>query len=500
MSNANYLSKRGYVLIKKNFSKTEIESLKQQLTAKPLTDDKFNNNHIVNYPVYIETKTKLYIPKMFGIKKFGLPVLFLDNYIGKSWVQSIPFHGEIYPHQVEPVDVLIKSCYENGGGILQAETGIGKSVIALKVLSQLQSKTIIMVNKIALLHQWKNEINTFLPLARVGIIQGKKIADVENCDIVVIMLQSLSLINYPETLFKDFQCVVVDEIHRSSSKEYSKTLFKLACKYTIGLSATPKKADGTEYVFKWHIGEICYKSFKKREGLPPIIRFLKIDTNEYKEICSTNFTGQKQIQFTSMLSDLIQMSKRNSLVVEILKQLINCENRKQILVISERREHLQNIKTLLDADLSIKFTYGLYLGGATTKKAQERNEISRKSQVILATASAFGEGVSEKNLDTLLLITPKKYVDEKRFNTINNKKDGGGLKQLVGRIFRKDHILLHPLIIDFYDNFSVYKSQFNSRKIFYKEHFTNAIFEEQSIKLDEHQDVKYQYIQIKPKK
>lgn len=945
----NYLSKRGYVLRKENYKQEELSLIKKELTAKPLTDSKFNTNNAVpvNFPVYIETKTKLYIPKMYGINKFGFPPDVLENYEGKDWEHEIEFKGDLYLNQIEPVDILIKACKEKGGGILQAGTGTGKTFMALNVLSHLKCKTIVIVNKIALLNQWKEEANTFLPLARIGIIQGsKKIADVDECDIVIIMLQSLSRVDYPETLFKDFKCLIVDECfpydthiitsnstitigtlykmkqqnkqlptvktyneitkkfeykeiinvfrkinnrlieiscskmkmkstenhkylilnnnehiwveanklkindfivsnydidtlnticpalnndqyqiligsflgdghiqtlkngrfrlamthgkdqhdyckwkasmfginsiryikengyskkeayqfatktfylfnelpktktsvpqwmlddldekglaiwfmddgsinkkafninistdsfdedsqkriiiklnsigieckyinykktyykisinekgsknlirlihryihknilykllpqqylsylqdmsiititndtvfckkenikhefliqnkiykiynnykkddnhihfvkylfckkckknrfhtfsktywncnhnkkpieilnmpiifsnyiwnntfldygyskitkitkdiknksnnnyvfdmeikdnhnyivcnknlngfivhncHNLTSKVFSQTLFKLSSKYTIGLSATPKKSDGTEYVFKWHIGDIVFQSDEKRKGLPPIIRYLKIDTKDYKEISTTNnYTGLKQIQFTSMLSDLIQMPKRNLLVVELLKDLIK-HNQQQILVIGDRREHLENIKTLLDNDLSVTFTNGLFLGGATTKKAEKRNEISRKCQVILATFKAFSEGVSEKNLDTLILITPKKFIDETKLkDKINDKKDGGGLTQLVGRIFRRDHIERNPIIIDFCDNFSVYKSQFNSRKIFYKQHFTNGIFENSSINLDDHDDVKIDYIKTK---
>ena len=489
----SYLSKRGYVVKKESLSKEELAKLKLELKARPLTDDKFNFNKGDNsYPVYIETKTKMYIPKMFGIEKYGIPPTILDNYNGKDWENPIEFKGSLLERQIEPVEELLKACNEKGGGILTLSTGFGKTFCGLYALSKLKSKAIIIVNKIPLMNQWKSEIETFLPNAKIGTIQGKKNVDIVDCDIVIAMLQSLARIDYPDELFNDFKVVIVDEVHNTPSEHFSKVLFKVCCKYTIGLSATPKRADGCEYVFKWHLGEIVFKDNVQRVGLAPIIKLLKIDTTEYKEISTENrFTGAKTIQFTSMLSELVEMPKRNLLIVELIKNVMKDPSRK-ILVLSDRRTHLQNLKGILDADLSVTFTYGLFLGSMK----QADLEVSRASNVILATFAAFSEGVSEKNLNCLITISPKKYIHLKT----SVKQDSGKLKQVVGRIFRKNHTEQNPIIIDLSDNFSVYKSQGNSRKIFYKEEFKNGIFEDLSINLDDHEDVKIEYIKTKTKK
>lgn len=494
-----YLSKRGYVLRKSTFTDEELLKIKLELRGRPLVDNKFafpgSKNNDTTYPVYLDTKTKLYIPKMYGIHKFGFPEIVTEYFEGKEWDHPIEFNGNLLDRQTEPVNSLINSCYEKGGGILSAGTGTGKSVMALYVLSKLKGKTIIIVNKIPLMNQWISEINKFLPEAKIGTIQGQKNVNIHDCDIVVAMLQSMARIDYPDELFRDFRITVCDEVHNTASRVFSQILFKLCSKYTIGLSATPKRSDGCEYVFKWHLGDIVCETFEKRKGKPPIIRYLKIDTKDYKEISTENkFTGQKQIQFTSMLSELVEMTKRNEMIVNIVKDLINKESGRKILILSDRRNHLLTIQSLLDEDLSITFTYGLFLGGMKQKDLEK----GRKCQVILATYQAFGEGVSEKELDTLLLITPKKFIGHLKNTT---KNESGKLEQIVGRIFRKDHTERNPLIIDFQDNFSVYKSQALQRKNFYKQHFQNASFEDHSINLDDVSKRNYiSFIKIKKKK
>ena len=354
------------------------------------------------------------------------------------------------------------------------------TLMSVHIISKLRVKTIVVVNKIPLMRQWESELKRFIPGITVGFIQGQKNVSVEGADVVIAMLQSLARVEYPDSLFEDFSLAIIDEIHNTSSRVFSQVLGKLCCRYTIGLSATPKRSDGCEYVFKYHIGDIVHESDVKRSGLPPVLKYIKIDSSEYNEISVVNrFTGQKQIQFTSMLSELITMPKRNRLILELIKDLVTTDNRK-VLVLSDRREHLKNLKTDLDKDLSVDFTYGLFLGQMKQKDLQ----LSRASQVIFATFSAFGEGVSEKDLDTLILITPKKFVGHLK-NSVKN--ESGKLEQIVGRIFRKDHTDKNPLIVDLHDNFSVYKNQSAQRRTFYKQHFTNAKTIYNQINLDEYE-------------
>lgn len=474
----SYLSKFGYVVRKDVLQQTDLYQLTSELRARPLRDDKytFGCPKDDSFPVYLETKNKLYIPKMFGIERFGLPSKWLPSYDGKRWASPLSFVGTLFDHQRVPVTTLHDALISRGGGVLQLGTGMGKSIIAIKVMTMLQTKAIVVVNKIPLLNQWKAEIEMFLPGARVGVIQGQKKVDVEGKHIVLAMLQSLARIDYPAELFEDFGCVVIDEIHNTSSRVFSKVLSKLCCQYTVGLSATPKRSDGCEYVFKWHIGDIVYQSTGERRGRVPHVHTVRLASKQYREVATTHrFTGQKQIQFTTMLTELTQMNARNRLLVQLIKSY-QAEGR-TVLVLSDRRSHLQTIKMALDADTGIAFTYGLFLG----QMKQRDLEVSKACDVILATYQAFGEGVSKRELDTLILTTPKKYIGHLNGAKLN---ESGRLEQIVGRIFRKEHVERHPVIVDLFDNFSVYKAQYAQRKAFYSSHFANLQMMTYDVDLD----------------
>ncbi len=464
------LTKKGYLLQKEKLNSQQLDSIKKELTIIPLTDPNYKSL-ITSYPAYIENEKAIWIPKMFGIEKFGIPEI-TESFKGKKWNKEINFNGNLFDNQIKPVDLLLKSCENKLGGILTLGTGQGKTVSLLYILSKLKGKTIIVVNKVPLMNQWIDEINKFLPNATVGIIKGK-VANVD-CDIVVGMLQSLSMIDYSESIFKDFMITVFDECHSTSSQVFSKSLFKLCSYYTIGLSATPERSDGCEKVFKWHLGEIVYQSKNQINGKPPVVSYINLHSNDYKEICiEQKYTGLKKIQFTSMLTDLVNMETRNVVICKCIKKLIKESNEKRkILVLSDRRNHLEIFYKLLKNDPQVTFTFGLFLGGM---KLEDLNH-TRTCSVILATYKAFGEGISEKDLDTILLTTPKKFIGHLE-NDGTSKKESGKLEQIIGRIFRKEHIERHPMIVDFRDNFSIYRNQSKQRSIFYKKHFSNNLIE-----------------------
>lgn len=479
----SYLSKYGYVLDKSELGEEEISKLLTDLRGRPLVDDKYAVRE-TSFPLYINGQTKLYIPKIYGIQHYGKDnVRYNSNYIGKAWTEGIEFVGTLRDNQKEPVDVLYNELVNgSGGGILSLATGFGKTFCTLAVLAKLGRKAIIIVNKIALLKQWESEIKAFLPDAKIGIIQGqKKVESSSNVDIIIAMLQSMAKIDYPMELFNDVSVTVVDECHNTSSRVFSKVLMKMSSQYTIGLSATPVRSDGCEYVFKWFLGDVVYTSKMELDGLPPIISTIRLDSKDYTEVKIMNkATGEFRISFTSMLSELIKMNERNELIIKLIKEY--SEQGRKILVLSDRREHLKDLKSRLDKDEGITFTYGLFIGQMKIADLEQ----SKRCGVILATYNAFGEGVSERDLDTLILTTPKKFIGHLE-NTAKN--ESGKLEQIVGRIFRKTHTERSPLIVDLQDNFSIYRAQSKQRQQFYKSHFSFAIVKAFKVNLKDVNDL-----------
>ena len=327
--------------------------------------------------------------------------------------------------------------------LLANQIVVHNTVLALNLITQLKKKTLIVVHKEFLIEQWKERINQFIPFARIGMIRQKK-ADVENKDIVIAMLQSLSMKDYPVSIFDQFGFCICDECHHLGAQVFSRALPKIGCKYMLGLSATPKRSDGLTKVFTWYLGPIVYSINKPSNQQTVKVRLIEYNsdnTTYSKEELS--FRGQ--LCTPRMINNICGYEKRTKFIINILQFLLS-ENRK-ILVLSDRRQHLQDLFNFL-VEKQID-SVGFYVGGM---KSLDRKK-SESKDIILGTFNMASEGMDIPDLDTVILASPKSDI-----------------RQSIGRILRKQHTIITPLIIDLIDNFSCFSRQSEKRQRIYRKH------------------------------
>ena len=139
--------------------------------------------------------------------------------------------------------------------------------------------------------QWFDRIQEFLPTARIGKIQQNTI-DIDNKDIVLAMVQSLSMKEYKSDVFSSFGLAVFDECHHLGAEVFCRALPKVATYYMLGLSATPNRKDGLRKVFEWYLGDMVY-CIKQREPdmvLVDLIEYYNDDLRYCKEELMYNGT------------------------------------------------------------------------------------------------------------------------------------------------------------------------------------------------------------------
>ena len=122
---------------------------------------------------------------------------------------NLDFIGTLRPNQIEPYNTTMKALSLIMGGILSLPCGYGKTALSLYIASQFKLKTLVIVHKTFLLNQWKDRIKEFMPNAKIGIIQQKTV-DTEDKDIVIGMLQSISMKEYAMTTFDCFGMLIID--------------------------------------------------------------------------------------------------------------------------------------------------------------------------------------------------------------------------------------------------------------------------------------------------
>jgi superfamily II DNA or RNA helicase len=329
---ATYMGQKGYTIYKENLDIDEQIFLRNDLEAKPYVP-KSSLSKPKSFAIYRESHKKFYIPRFYGYENYGEPDEFR---LTKCKKINIKFKGELRDFQKPIVDTYLKSAKTKGGGLLEIHTGAGKTVMGLKIIAELGVKAIIIVHKEFLLRQWVERMEQFLPEARVGKIQAS-IIDIEDKDIVICMLQSISMKEYPISLFSEFGLTIVDECF-----PYNQYIH------------TEKGAV--------RIGSL-YEKWENKEELPKILSFNRETKQfEYKKM---TYAWRKERE------DLIK--------IKLSKKVINCTPEHKILttggyieanklnegdlIISKYdKNHIDNIISPALNEDQLQLVYGSYLG------------------------------------------------------------------------------------------------------------------------------------------
>ena len=458
------LSNNGYKIKKHGYKSSFIKECKDELTVKPFTSNDFGVKNETKFSLFLESPNSLYLPRFYAQDKFG-PADQIKMSEGLDI--DIKFNGSLRKEQEPIVKLYLDAAEKKGGGIISLKCGGGKTVLALYLLSVLKKKTVVVVHKDFLMTQWRDRILQFLPDARIGKIQQNTV-DVEDKDIVLAMVQSLSMKEYDPEVFQSFGLAIFDECHHLGAEVFSKSMAKVASKYMLGLSATPNRKDGLRKVFEWYIGDLVYTSNtddSKDEAVEVNIIEYYDETPDY---CKLELTYMKKPCCPIMINNICENQHRTDRIYEKIKEVYDLG--RKILILSDRRGHLDNIMKWCNDNIEDKVA-GLYVGGMKPNDLRD----SQEKDIILGTFSMASEGMDIPKLNTILLVSPKSDI-----------------VQSVGRILREkpEQRTHHPLIIDYLDthpNFSVFQRQYKKRFTHYNKMKYNISIHKEDGSIEKHE-------------
>jgi superfamily II DNA or RNA helicase len=445
----SHLGKKGYTIPKEYLHPDDLKFLYKDLFVKPVVAGATYGVGVAEetaFPVYRENDKKIYLPRFYGQERYGLP--------SKTDVEpgldiALEFSKSIRDYQENIIGVYTKhvdaalcngSLHKGGGGILEVPCGRGKTIMALKIISLLHKKTLILVHKEFLMNQWIERINEFLPGARIGKIQAQ-VMDIENKDIVIGMIQTLYDKDYPGNTFSSFGLTIIDEVHRIGSEQFSKTLTKIVTPYMLGISATVDRKDKLTKVLYMFIGNKIYTEARKDED-PVCVRGIVYNSSD-PQFNEVEYDWKGTPKYSTMITKLCEFGPRSDFIVHVIGDLVKESPENQIMILA----HNRSLLTYLHDAIAYRqiAEVGYYVGGMKQTALQE----TETKQVVLATYAMAAEALDIKTLSTLVMVTPKTDI-----------------VQSVGRILRVKHE--NPIIVDIVDSHDVFQNQWNQRKRFYK--------------------------------
>lgn len=357
------------------------------------------------------------------------------------------FSGELRPEQL----LAGKTMLRHDNGILSAATAFGKTVVAIWMIAQRNTNTLIILHRRQLMEQWLERLSCFLKDAEIGQIGAGR--DKRTGKIDVAIIQSLNHKQKVKELVKDYGMIIVDECHHISAFSFEQVLKTANAKYVYGLTATPIRKDGQHPIVYMQCGPIRYRVDAK--SLIQYRSFIHKVITRYTKFQMPIIQNGVEYKITEIYQALIEDTLRNDMILDDIISAITAG--RSPLILTERTAHVEFFADKLAGFSKHVITLRGGMGRKQLKAMMEKlHSIPEEDErVIISTGKYIGEGFDDSRLDTLFLTMPISWK--------------GVLQQYAGRLHRAHDNKTEVVIYDYVDsNVPVLAAMYHKRLKGYK--------------------------------
>lgn len=349
---------------------------------------------------------------------------------------------ELREYQQEALDSLAAMrANKETIALLYHATGTGKTVTAVMDAKRCGGRVLFVAHTMELVNQAYNTFKNLWDTVSVG-----KFADsVKDTDSHVICgsIQSVAL-NLELFQDNDFDYIIIDEAHHASADTYQKVLAYFKPKFTLGLTATPERADNTNIleIFKNTAHKLDIQTAVEIGALVPV-RCIRIHTN----------IDMTKVRFNSVqynirdLDDKIFVPERNKLIVDTWLSYV--KNKRTVVFCASVKHAEQIAKLFQDAGIAARAVSG-------SMKTSERNEQLAKfasdDMKVLCACDLLNEGWDCPQTEVLFMARPTMS------KVLYTQQLGRGMRNCEG----KDHLM----VFDFVGNASQYNAPYSMHRLF----------------------------------
>ena len=325
--------------------------------------------------------------------------------------------------------------------LLYHATGTGKTVTAVMDAKRCGGRVLLVAHTMELVNQAYNTFRNLWYTVSVG-----KFADSEKDTKSHVICGSIQSVALNLELFQDndFDYIIIDEAHHASADTYQKVLAYFKPKFTLGLTATPERADDTNIleIFKNTAHKLDIQDAVEIGALVPV-RCIRIHTN----------IDMTKVRFNSVqynirdLDDKIFVPERNRLIVDTWLSYVK---NKRTVVFCASVNHAEQIAKLFQAA-------GIdAIAVSGSMKTSERNEQLAKFASgeikVLCACDLLNEGWDCPKTEVLFMARPTMS------KVLYTQQLGRGMRNCDG----KDHLM----VFDFVDNASQYNAPYSMHRLF----------------------------------
>lgn len=333
---------------------------------------------------------------------------------------DVALQAKLTPEQRTAFDSLA----EHDLGVLVAPPGAGKTVVACAVIAARATATLVLVDRLPLLDQWRDRLTAHLGMKRnqIGLIGSGRSRLRGSVD--VAMIQSLARRDDVARLTAPYGLVIVDECHHVPAVTFERVVRDIDAPSWLGLTATPYRRDGLEGLITMYCGPVRHRMGAREANEPEFARLLTVHQTSHGA-AGTQSDGHDrpdaapiQDVFRALTEDDARTNQIAADIAAAARAGRNC------LVLSQWTQHLARVRDSLD----VRGIHADVLQGGVGRRARreiaDRLAAARPGDgiVLLASGSFLGEGFDCPPLDTVFLTFPIAFK--------------GRLVQYVGRALR----------------------------------------------------------------
>ncbi len=349
---------------------------------------------------------------------------------------------QLKEHQQEALDALAKMREAKETiALIHHATGTGKTVTAVSDAKRVGGRVLYIAHTKDLITQAADTFRELWPEASLGLyVENHKETDAQ---VICASVQSVAL-NLDSFLPDAFDYLIIDEAHHAAAETYQKVLAYFTPRFTLGLTATPERADDQDIleIFKNTAHRLDIQTAVEIGELVPV-RCIRIHTNI--DLTKVRFNS---VQYNIRdLESKIFVPERNQLIVDTWMEFVR-DKRTVIFCASIR--HAEQIAALLNE----RGVPALAVSGSM--KLAERNEatqrFAQKKLLVLCACDLLNEGWDCPETEVLFMARPTMS------KVLYTQQLGRGMRLAEG----KDSLM----VFDFVDNASQYNMPYSLHRLF----------------------------------
>lgn len=370
--------------------KIRLFNLNNRRIYKGLINDVKKFAEDMNYSIDID-------PELLKINKF-------DESDCNEFIKQIKPKHEPRDYQASGFIHAVK----NNRCLLLSPTGSGKSLMIYLLTRYYETKKLIIVPTVSLVHQLAKDFEDYNqgPF-KVLKITGKtdKIWKTQIDDTVVITTWQ-SIFKEPKSFFDQFGVVIGDEAHLFKAKSLTSILEKMVdVKYRFGFTGTLDDSTTNRLVLEGLFGPVkslvkTKELMDKKELADLNIKILLMKYSSQTKKDNAKLKYQQEMDF------IVANKKRNNFIRELA---ISCKGNTLVLFqyVEKHGKILHDlINKKVHADRKVFFVFG-GTDGETRESVREITE-NETDAIIIASFGTFSTGINIKALHNIIFASPTK--------------------------------------------------------------------------------------------